>query len=102
MSVYVDDANIAVSVPNGKRTVTSRWCHMTADSTAELLDMASAIGLKHVWIQRAGKPGEHFDLTITRRRAAVRAGAIEITWRQGARQMMAQAKGLPWSHTDPY
>lgn len=96
MAVYVDDANIPASVRNGSRTHTSTWCHMSADSTSELLEFAARIGLKAVWIQRAGRPGEHFDLTAPKRRLAVRAGAIEITSREGVEQMRAQAKGLPF------
>lgn len=93
MAVYVDNANIAASVRNGSRTHTSMWCHMTADSTAELLAFAARIGLKATWLQRAGLPGEHFDLTAGKRRQAVRLGAIEITSREAVEQMRAQAQG---------
>lgn len=93
MTVYVDDANIPASVRNGSRTHTSTWCHMTADSTPELLEFADRLGLRRAWLQRAGKPGEHFDLTANKRRQAVALGAVEITWREGAEQMRAQREG---------
>lgn len=96
MAVYVDDANIPASVQNGSRTHTSRWCHMTADTTEELLAMGARIGMRRAWLQRVGKPGEHFDLTVNKRVLAVRAGAVEITWREGVEQMRAQAQGRPF------
>lgn len=96
MTVYVDDANIQASVPNGSKVHTSRWCHMTADTTDELLAMAARLSLRASWIQRAGKPGEHFDLTAGKRALAVRLGVTEITWREGVEQMRAQAHGRPF------
>ena len=82
MAIYVDDANISASVQNGSRNHTSRWCHMTADSTEELLEFADRLGLRRSWLQRANK-----------RRQAVRLGAVEITWREGVEQMRAQREG---------
>jgi hypothetical protein len=51
---------------------------MTADTREELDAMALAIGLKPQWIQCEGRWSEHYDLTLSRRAAAVRAGAIEV------------------------
>lgn len=82
--VYVDDVFIPAAVPNGARTVTSRWCHLTADTTEELDALATSIGLRTAWRQSTGTVTEHYDVTASRRAAAVRAGAIEITWREGA------------------
>lgn len=73
MSVYVDD----MRAPFGRMVM----CHMIADSTGELLEMADRIGVQRKWIQCAGKPCEHFDISLTKRQLAVRAGAREITWR---------------------
>lgn len=80
----VDDAFIEATVPNGGRSVSSRWCHMLADTREELDAMALAIGLRPQWIQRPGTAFEHYDLTTSRRAAALRAGAIAITWRESA------------------
>jgi hypothetical protein len=55
-----------------------RWCHLFADTLDELLAFADRIGLRRSWFQR-DRSGGHFDLNPTRRRAAVRAGAIEVT-----------------------
>ena len=79
MSVYVDDFFVQADVPNGARVVRGRWCHMTADSREELDAMADVIGLRRSWIQHPGTWKEHYDVTMSRRAAAVRAGAIEIT-----------------------
>lgn len=96
MTVYVDDANIAARVQNGSRTHTSRWCHMTADTTEELLTMARKLRLKDSWIQYPGTPLEHFDLTSGKRAQAVRLGVTEITWREGVAQLKAKRDGRPF------
>lgn len=59
-----------------------KMCHMVADTTEELLAMADRIGVARRWLQKAGTPHEHFDVCLSMRRAAVRAGAVEITMRQ--------------------
>ena len=71
MAVYVDNADIPASVPNGNRV------HMMADTLPELLAFASRIGLRRSWIQ-VKKSGVHVDLTAGKRRQAVAAGAVEV------------------------
>ncbi len=79
MSVYVDDMKAAF----GNMVM----CHMWADTDAELLAMADKIGVKRKWIQ--GHPelsfGKHrnaswvhFDIAMSKRALAVKAGAVEI------------------------
>ncbi|NTG20024.1 DUF4031 domain-containing protein [Agrobacterium rhizogenes] len=78
MSVYVDDMKAAF----GNMVM----CHMWADSDAELLAMADTIRVQRKWIQ--GHPtlsfGKHrnaswvhFDIALSKRALAVKAGAIE-------------------------
>ena len=78
MSVYVDDMKAAF----GNMVM----CHMWADTDAELLAMADRIGVQRKWIQ--GHPelsfGKHrnaswvhFDIALSKRALAVKAGAIE-------------------------
>lgn len=74
MSVYVDD----MRAPFGRLIM----CHMVADTSAELLEMARKIGVQIKWIQYPGTAREHFDIALSKRSLAVAAGAIEITWRQ--------------------
>jgi hypothetical protein len=57
-------------------------CHMMADTTEELLAMASKIGVARRWIQKAGTAKEHFDICLAKRALAVQFGAQEITWGQ--------------------
>ena len=58
---------------------------MYADSLEELHEFAQKIGLKREWFQdRPRLP--HYDLTVTRRRVAVRVGAIE----ESRRELMAR------------
>ncbi|QEZ47217.1 DUF4031 domain-containing protein [Cupriavidus oxalaticus] len=74
MPVYVDDMEASY----GRMVM----CHMLADTTAELLDMADKIGVARKWIQKAGTHHEHFDIAKSKRALAVQHGAIEID-RQG-------------------
>lgn len=72
--VYVDDMQASY----GRMTM----CHMLADTNAELLAMADLIGVSRRWLQRPGTPYGHFDVCLSKRVAAVRAGAVEITMRE--------------------
>ncbi len=56
-----------------------KMSHMVADTTGELLDMATRIGLERKWLQCAGTPREHFDVCKSKRALAVAAGAQETT-----------------------
>lgn len=72
--VFVDDAKHRY----GRMTM----CHMVADSHDELLEMATAIGVAHRWIQQAGTVYEHFDICLASRAKAVERGAVEVTQRE--------------------
>lgn len=78
MTVYVDDMFMAAKVANGNHSVSARWCHMFADSREELDAMADRIGMKRSWIQNPGTHKEHYDVTETRRAAAIAAGAAVL------------------------
>lgn len=74
MSVYVDSTRAPFRG--------MIMCHMIADETQELLDMAASIGLAHKWIQKKGTPKEHFDVSLGYRAKAIAVGAIEIDRRK--------------------
>lgn len=74
MAVYVDDMKAGF----GRMVM----CHMVADTTEELRAMAATIGVAQKWIQHPGTYREHFDICLSKRRAAVQAGAVEITQRR--------------------
>ena len=76
MTVFVD--NMAASFGRMK------MCHMTADTSAELMDMANKIGVAKRWIQYPGTPREHFDICLSKRAAAIAAGAKECDVRDTA------------------
>lgn len=75
MTVYVDD----VRHPFGRMVM----CHMWADSLAELLAMADAIGVRRKWLQQPPKASwVHFDISLGMKAKAVGLGAI-LTDRYG-------------------
>lgn len=74
MSVYIDQ----MDADYGRM----KMCHMCADSTEELLAMADKIGLARGWIQKKGTRHEHFDVCLSKKKAALAAGAIELTRRE--------------------
>jgi hypothetical protein len=67
MTVYVDDERIPW---RGKQ-----WCHLVADSLAELHTFATTLGLRRAWFQgRSVYP--HYDVTVSVRDRALRLGAV--------------------------
>jgi hypothetical protein len=75
MTVYVDNMRA-----NFGRLV---MCHMIADTEAELHAMADTIGVARKWFQKKAS-GDHYDIALSKRALAVKAGAVEITLRQCA------------------
>lgn len=74
MSCYVDPL-----MNHGWRLGPS--CHLFADTLEELQTMARHMGMRAAWIQwpaRDRRAWAHYDLTASRRRDAVRMGAIEL------------------------
>ena len=86
MTVYVDDWRQQARVGR----LTARWSHLTVgpdDDLEELHAFAARIGLRRSWFQDKAWPRAHYDVTDSKRQAAIRAGAVAITWRQAGRQM---------------
>jgi hypothetical protein len=102
VSIYVDDMFRPAQIQGRP----AKWCHLFADSTAELLAFARSLGLRPEWIQHAGTHREHFDVTTTKRTEAIRLGAQPITYPRAVADLMdrrraqCQCKRLPdcrWS-----
>ena len=74
MTVYVDNFISAFG--------RMKMCHMFADTTEELNEMADKIGVARKWIQKQGTPIEHFDICLSKRKLALQLGAREITSKQ--------------------
>lgn len=70
MAVYVDSNRS----PLGRM----RICHMLADTLPELHEMARLIGMKPEWFQNEPGRVPHYDVSVTRRREAVRLGVVEV------------------------
>lgn len=69
MTVYVDNYRAKF----GRMIM----CHMAADTLEELHQMAEKIGMKRSWFQ-----GDHYDVSLTRRKLAIEFGAKEISSRE--------------------
>ena len=70
-------------------------CHMFTDSVdlTELHDMARRIGLRRAWFQdRPTAP--HYDLTASRRAAAVALGAVEVDFRRASAIWRARREAI--------
>ena len=92
--VYVDNY-----YDTGVRFLKMKMCHMVADSTEELLAMVDRIGVNRKYIQHAGTLGEHFDICFSKRALAVKAGAIEINYREYAKiiEKRCESAGVHWA-----
>lgn len=82
--VYVDD----MRAPFGRMIM----CHMIADTSKELHDMADKIGVARKWVQNAGSYDEHYDIALSARAEAVKHGAKEITWRECGKTIFERRK----------
>lgn len=85
--IYVDDFRVPARVGR----LNARWSHLTAgpdDDIAELHAFAAKIGLQRRWFQAKGWPRDHYDVTDSKRTEAIAAGAVAITWREGARMRL--------------
>lgn len=80
MTVYVDD----MRAPYGRMVM----CHMVATTDEELHAMAALIGVARRWHQAPPRHASHYDIALSKRQLAIKAGAIEITWREAGAMMM--------------
>lgn len=78
--VYIDSMNASYRG--------MKMCHMVADTTEELIDMAQKIGVQTKWIQEAGTHQEHFDICLSKKQKALELGAKEITRRELGKILM--------------
>lgn len=84
MSVYVDDMKAGFG--------SMIMCHMIADCSDELVDMADKIGVNRKWIQYPLTWKEHFDICLSKRKKAVSLGAVEISQIQLSRKLQDRRK----------
>lgn len=93
MTVYIDDMQRPARVGR----LNAVWSHLMADTTDELVTFARTLGLNPRWIQRAGTPLEHFDVTEPKRQQALRLGAVPIRYgHEGAGLTRAKREGRPF------
>lgn len=82
MGVYVDNMQA------GYRGM--KMCHMIADSREELDSIADQIGVQRKWIQKSGTVYEHYDICLSKRKLAVKAGAVELSMKDLASRIRAR------------
>jgi hypothetical protein len=88
-AVYVDDMK-AKFKPKHRPGRTYILSHMIADTEEELHAMAAKIGVARSWYQ-----GDHYDVTQSCKAKALKAGAVQITWRMCSVMAMNRRCGLP-------
>lgn len=91
MSVYVDDAS--------HRFGYMVMCHMIADTLAELHAMAEKIGIQRRWFQQKRADMPHYDICRTKRKLAVKFGAIEIDQRETVRILIKRYRHAKHTET---
>lgn len=82
MAVYIDEQRTYHGGPviRGRRR---NWCHLGTDGDLdELHEFARRLGMKRAWFQGEGGRFPHYDLVMSRRKLAIRLGAIPL--RSGA------------------
>lgn len=63
-------------------------CHMMADTTEELLQMADKINVQRKWLQDPGTAKEHFDICLSKKKLAIeKFGAKEVGFKEIANLM---------------
>lgn len=67
-----------------------KMCHMVADTDAELHAMADRIGVARRWWQAPPRHDSHYDIALSKRALAIKAGAVEVTLRQLAAMNMVR------------
>lgn len=95
MTVYVDNARIPARVSG----ISGRWSHLTADTQEELHAFARSIGLDRAWFQDK-QPHWHYDVTDTKRIAAIHAGAKAIDIRDMGALISARRKAARGAKTE--
>lgn len=79
MTVYVDEIR---RWPTKIRCFKAGGCHLMADTLEELHAFAAQLGLRRSWFQPRSSP--HYDLTPSRREAALALGAVFVPAREQA------------------
>ena len=73
------------------------WCHLTADSLAELHEFAAKVGCQRAWFQEPPKtPYPHYDLTEGKRALALTRGAQELLDRKAFIEKVRKLR-LEWN-----
>jgi hypothetical protein len=84
--IYVDDWRQEAKLGRWP----GKWSHLLAgpnDDIAELHEFAAKIGMRREWFQDKPWPRAHYDVPESRRRQAIAAGAVPITWREMGRML---------------
>ena len=87
MAVYVDDMYLHPMGEYKRGNRTYKMSHIVADTREELLAIMKTIGVDPRWIQAKGTYKEHFDIAMSMRALAVKAGAVEVGMKQLVRMV---------------
>jgi hypothetical protein len=92
MAIYVDQLEAWGWQMRGRKI---RSCHLftSSEDIEELHAFAEQIGMRRAWFQEH-RIAPHYDLTPTRREAAVQLGAIEVGRRQASEIWRARRESV--------
>jgi hypothetical protein len=88
MSVYVDDMRRLARLTGRP----AKWSHLMADTSEELAEFASRLGLRPEWLQHAGTHREHYDVTETVRTRALAMGAESLRYPRETGALLARKR----------
>lgn len=88
MTVYVDDMRMKARPKGYRGWGQPLWSHLMADTHEELMDFADQLGLNAGWLQHEGRITEHFDVTDTKRKLALKLGAVPVEYPYGSGQVL--------------
>lgn len=93
MTVYVDNWRQRARVGR----LDAVWSHLTADTDEELHEFAARLGLRREWAQHMDDEMQtmhHYDVTESKRKQAVKLGAVDESWRDSGKRIMKERKKL--------
>lgn len=93
MAVYIDD----FYKTDGSHFRRMKISHLIADSREELFAITDKLKLKRKYLQKENTSHEHFDVCMSKRKEAIKLGAIEVSYRRLGAMVMNRKPPPLWA-----